>query len=156
MESRTEVPSRATTIAPASAMRQRRSAVKRFVTNGYLVVRRAVRRATRHAPSIIGPLCVLVGLPASLDVALQVFAAQIRHGFLKQVVRHGFRISVHLIIAAVVVIISLCLLLRLAAHTFLTLLGRPAGWHPEQEAIHEPPATGVLISRDDATTGIRY
>ena len=110
----------------------------------------------RHAPAIVELLCVLAGLPASLYITLQVLAAQMRHGFLKQLVGHGFRISVQLIIAAVVVIISICLLLRLAARTLLTLLPRPAGWHPEQEAIHEPPGTGVLICRDDATTGIRY
>ena len=106
----------------------------------------------RHAPAIVGPLCVLAGLPASLYITLQVLAAQMRHGFLKQVVGHGFRVAVHLTIAAVVVIIAVCLLLRLAAYTLLAPLGRPAGWRPEDEALNEPSATHVLISRDDATT----
>jgi hypothetical protein len=118
----------------------------RFVTYSYSVVRRAVRRSMRHASSILGPLCVLAGLPESFHVALQVFAAQMRHGFLKQVVGYGFRISVYLIIAALVAMIAICLLLRLAAHTLMMFLGRPAGEHPEQEAINEPPATRVLIS----------
>lgn len=125
----------------------------RFVKNGCSVVRRDVRRAMRHAPSILGPLCVLAGLPESLYVALPVFAAQMRHRFLKQIVGRGFHISVQLIIAALVAMISICLLLRLVAHALLTLLGRPGGWHPEQEAINEPPATRLVICRDDATTG---
>jgi hypothetical protein len=124
-----------------------------FVTNSGSVVRRAVRRSMRHASSILGPLCVLAGLPESFYVALQVFAAQIHHGFLKQVVGHGFRISVCLIIAALVAMIAICLLLRLAAYSLLTLLGRLAGWHPEQETINEPPAS-ALLCRDDATTGV--
>jgi hypothetical protein len=74
----------------------------RFVTNSYSALRRVVRRAMRQAPSILGPLCVLAGLPESFYVALQVFAAQMRHGVLKQVVGHGFRTFVHLIIAALV------------------------------------------------------
>ena len=97
---------------------------------------------------------MLAGLPESFYVALQVFAVQMRHGFLKQVVGLGLRISVGLIIAALVAMITICLLLRLAAYSLLTLLGRPAGWHPEQEAINERPATRVLLCGDDATTGV--
>jgi hypothetical protein len=96
---------------------------------------------------------VLAGLPASLYITLQVLAAQMRHGFLKQVVGHGIRIAVHLIIRALVVIIAVCFLLRLAAYTLLKPLGRPAGWRSEDDALNEPSATRILICRDDATTG---
>ena len=125
----------------------------RSVTDNYSFARKAVRRAIRHAPAIVEPLCVLAGLPASLFITLQVLAAQMRHCFLKQLVGHGFRIAVHLIIPAIVVIIAVCFLLRLAAYTLLKPLGRPAGWRPEDESFNEPSATRILICRDDAKTG---
>ena len=107
----------------------------------------------RHAPAIAEPLCVLAGLPASLYITLQVLAAQMCHSFLKQVVGHGFRIAVHLIILAIVVIIAVCFLSRLAAYTLLKPLGRPAGSRPRDESFNEPSATRILICRNDATTG---
>jgi hypothetical protein len=89
----------------------------RVATNTYSVAHEMIRRAAQHAPSIIAPLCMLAGLPASLEITIQVLAAQARHEILKQVAGYDCRIGVLLIIIAAVLFIATCLVLQPVIHT---------------------------------------